>query len=337
MTTSLSDADLARALTNMARDNPGLFASTLHHGSPALLPDTKTTVRAHYVLSDASGNVRVPQLAEVLADQIVFFCIPRSDIKALKGLPEDQRISANNRLYRQAKQTFAKAQPLTGEGTELLLFTFLENILRVPQIMTKMSIKTSENVHVHGADAVHATLTENGNLALYWGEAKMYDKLGAAITSCFDSIEPFLRMDWSVIRRDLFLLTHYLDSSDDEVKLRLLRFFDQESAESVKVEARGACVIGFSLEDYPKLPHDLEGLQALIDASFEEWSKKVGTKLAAKGLEHIEMEIFLVPVPSAQKFRDTILTTLDIPVAVKTKKTPDEKTAQTPNKKATKS
>lgn len=299
----------------MARNNPKLFASTLHHGPPALLPGTRTTVRTHYVLSDASGNVRLAQLAEVLADQIIFFCMPRSDIKALADLPEDQRISANSRLYRRAKQTFAKAQPLTGEGSELLLFAFLENILKVPQLMTKMSLKTSENVHVHGADAVHAALNEqNGNLALYWGEAKMYDDVGKALTACFKSLEPFLRMDWEVIRRDQWLVMHYLDMADEEVKLRLLRFFDQDNEDSVKVEARGACVIGFDLEDYPKLPHDLGGVQEIIDASFASWSKKVNRRVSSRNLKEIEIEVFLVPVPSAQSFRDTILATLDIPI-----------------------
>ncbi|MGO4192686.1 DUF1837 domain-containing protein [Arthrobacter sp. YAF17] len=314
MTGTLSDEDLARALTHMARDNPDLFASTLHHGTPTLLPDTKTTIRTHYVMSDASGNVRVSQLAEVLADQIVFFCMPRSDIKEMNELPENQRIPANNLLYRRAKQTFAKAQPLTGEGSELLLFALLENILRVPQIMTKMSLKTSENVHVHGADAVHAALVENGNLALYWGEAKMYDKIGAALTSCFDSLEPYLRMDWDVIRRDLFLITHFLDAADDAVKLRLLQFFDQSNAASVKVEARGACVIGFSLDDYPTLPHELARVESAINESLANWAKNVGAKLKARSLEHIEIEVFLVPVPSAQGFRNTILSTLDIPL-----------------------
>ncbi|RAX14901.1 DUF1837 domain-containing protein [Pseudarthrobacter sp. AG30] len=311
---TLSDYDLARALTNMARDNPKLFGSTLHHGPPTLLPGTKTTVRTHYILSDASGNVRLSQLAEVLADQIVFFCIPRSDIKALNNLPEDERVAANNRLYRRARQTFARAQPMTGEGSELLLFALLENILKVPQLMTKMSLKTSENVHVHGADAVHAALEQNGNLALYWGEAKMYEDVGKALTACFDSLEPFLRMDWEVIRRDQWLVMHYLDMADEEVKLRLLRFFDQESEDSVNVEARGACVIGFDLASYPRLPHDLDSVQEAIDASLASWSAKINTRLSAKNLQEIEIEVFLVPVPSAQMFRNTILSTLDIPV-----------------------
>lgn len=169
-------------------------------------------------------------------------------------------------------------------------------------------------MHVHGADAVHAALEENGNLALYWGEAKMYDDIGTALTACFKSLEPFLRMDWEVIRRDQWLVMHYLDTADEEVKLRLLRFFDQANEDSVKVEARGACVIGFDLEDYPKLPHDLESVQSVIDSRIASWSKKIDTRLTSRGLEGIELEIFLVPVPSAQSFRNTILSTLDIPV-----------------------
>jgi hypothetical protein len=311
----LSDEDLARALKNMARNNPGLLDSTLHCSAPALLSGTKTTVRTHYILSDASGNVRLSQLAEVLADQIIFFCIPRSDIKGLAALPEHQRIAASSRLYRRAKETFAQAQPMTGEGSELLLFTLLENVLEVPQLMTKMSLKTSENVHVHGADAVHAVLEEDsGNLALYWGEAKMYEDIGDALSACFKSLEPFLRMDWDVIRRDQWLVMHYLDTADDDVKLRLLRFFDQDSTESVKVEARGACVIGFDHKNYPKLPRDFQKVQEDIEANLAAWIKKVNRRLNSRNLHEIEIEIFLVPVPSAQEFRNAIMATLDIPI-----------------------
>lgn len=311
----LSDENFARALKNMARYNPGLLDSTLHHGEPTILSGTKTTVRTHYVLSDANGNVRLSQLAEVLADQIIFFCIPRSDIKRLSDLPEHQRIAASSRLYRRAKETFAQAQPMTGEGSELLLFTLLENILEVPQLMTKMSLKTSENVHVHGADAVHAVLEEeSGNLALYWGEAKMYADVGDALSACFKSLEPFLRMDWEVIRRDQWLVMHYLDTADEEVKLRLLRFFDQDSTESVKVEARGACVIGFDHKNYPKLPHDIVAIQEKIEANLASWIKKINRRLYSRKLQEIAIEIFLVPVPSAQEFRNAIMTTLDIPI-----------------------
>lgn len=298
----------------MARDNPQIFASTLHELPARTLDGTRTTARTHFVTSDASGNLRLAQLAEVLADQIVFFCVPRSDIKALADLSDDERVAANNRLYRRARQTFARAQPLTGEGSELLLFSFLENLLRVPQLMTKMSLKTSENVHVHGADAVHASMEDNGNLALYWGEAKMYDDIGRALTACFKSLEPFLKMDWETIRRDQWLVMHYLDTANEDVKLRLLRFFDQDCEDSVRVEARGACVIGFDLADYPRLPHELAEAQETVNASIDRWTKSIHSRLKNKGLTEFEIEVFLVPVPSAQTFRNTILSTLDIPL-----------------------
>ena len=82
----------------------------------------------------------------------------------------------------------------TGEGGEILLYILTQDILKLPQLISKMSLKTSAKMHYQGADGVHFRYNRTtGNLELYWAEAKMYQNLNAALTNCFDSLKGFLR------------------------------------------------------------------------------------------------------------------------------------------------
>ena len=81
----------------------------------------------------------------------------------------------------------------TGEGGEILLYILTQDILKLPQLISKMSLKTSTKMHYQGADGVHFQYNSiTGNLELYWAEAKMYQDLNAAVANCFDSLKEFL-------------------------------------------------------------------------------------------------------------------------------------------------
>jgi hypothetical protein len=83
------------------------------------------------------------------------------------------------------------SKPVTASG-ELLLFLLMERLLGLPQLLAKMSLKTSGNVHVHGSDGVHASLGDDGILDVYWGESKLYKSSSDAFSDCFESIAPLL-------------------------------------------------------------------------------------------------------------------------------------------------
>lgn len=84
----------------------------------------------------------------------------------------------------------------TGEGGEILLYILTQDILKLPQLISKMSLKTSAKMHYQGADGVHFRYNRTtGNLELYWAEAKMYQNLNAALTNCFDSLKGFYRSE----------------------------------------------------------------------------------------------------------------------------------------------
>jgi hypothetical protein len=176
-----------------------------------------------------------------------------------------------------------------------------------------MSLKTNTEMQIHGADGVHATLLENGDLALYWGEAKMYESLSSAMSSCLDSLKPYL--EGGAQEQDLFLVRHYADAGDQELTVRLLEFFNDSSPLSAHVEMRGACLVGFTHDNYPTLPKEFEAVKSTLDELVTTWSASMSTRVKNRNLEAFEIEVFFVPVPSVEEFRKAIKHAIGIPIA----------------------
>lgn len=184
---------LVEALQRLARtEDRSLDPYLVTVGETPVLADSRATCRCHFVRTDPQGNPRVPALINMLADQVVDYCIPRSRIDEAR----DHLLRTNStdkilQLQREAKDLFTKIKT-SGEGGELLLYALLEIALGLPQILCKMSLKTNPQVHYHGVDGVHAQALADGKLAVYWGEAKLYAEVNSAIDAAMTSLAPFL-------------------------------------------------------------------------------------------------------------------------------------------------
>jgi hypothetical protein len=290
----------------MVRGDWGDLGNIVHE-LPALpaLDGVKVNLHCHFLRSNANDIAQVKPLARILAKQIVAYCIPRSEIEAARSLDFDEQVEEITRLTQMAQELFTTTQPNTGEGGELLLYSLLEKNLGAPQILSKMSLKTSSEMQIHGVDGVHAKLLDNGDLAVYWGEAKMYKSVQKALSECFDSLAPYLLGESD--QRDVFLLQHYLDAGNDELTSRLLEYFDDKNALSSHVEVRGACLIGFSHSDYPVLPKMLSTISGELDVAAKSWGQGIKTRVMNRKIEGFEIEVFCVPVPSISDFRKAIL------------------------------
>ena len=308
------DPALAESLRRIVRGGwDEIESSVVEFGPPTSITGSKATLRCHFLRSDPNGRPRLTALAQQLADQVVHFCIPRSDLVEAMGLTSDRAATAVARLARDAAKLFTQTQLKTGEGAELMLFVLLEKSLGIPQVLSKMSLKTSTEMQYHGADGVHAELLENGDLALYWGEAKLYESVPEAMSDCLDSLAPYLKGDAQ--EQDVYLLRHYADTGQEELTARLLEYFDYGSMKSADVEMRGACLIGFNHADYPSLPRELESSRSTIEETVQSWQKSMATRLKNRGLLDFVIEVFFVPVPSVVEFRTAVKRELGIPVA----------------------
>jgi hypothetical protein len=258
---------------------------------------------------------RVEQLAKKLATQLIDYCIPRSRLEeAFADKEATGATEAIARLTQEARSLFTLAEN-SGEGGEMLLYLLLELELGLPQLLCKMPLKTNTEVHYHGVDGVHGTLNEDGDLALYWCESKLYKDIGKAITDCFTSLAPFLAGGTvGSAERDVLLLRQNLDTGNPDLDAQLIRFLTDDDPLSTTLEIRGACLIGFTLEDYPD-PFEADGKEvaAEVAAQVEKWVERIRDRVIASELSAFEIEVFCVPFPSIADFRAEMKRQLGLP------------------------
>jgi hypothetical protein len=303
------DAWFIRALRRQARNDSGRLAKMLlSFEEPGYLDGTKSRFRTHFLAHDGTGSPVIGKLARHLASEIVFFCIPRARVREAERAHIKQGDPRKLfRLNSEARKLFTTLEN-SGEGGELLLYALLESILGIPQILCKMPHKTNTEMHVHGTDGIHAQALPGGRLALYWGESKLHKSVSSAISECFESIEPFLHAARDgELPQDILLARDNLDAGSKRLNRRLIKFFDEESPDSLKVEVRAACLVGFSVDNYPDLADAEETLRSEWAKAVTAWKASAKGKIEALNLVSFEIELFCIPFPSVDIFRRTML------------------------------
>lgn len=281
------------------------------------IENTKAIGHCYCVKLDANGNVRWKDLVDFMADQIIDYAIPRKEIiDAQEYFLRTQSTSKILRLKEKAKALFTDIKT-TGEGGEMLLYILTKEFLKIPQLISKMSLKTSGNVHYHGVDGIHVKYdVTTKSMMLYWGESKMYADVHDALRECFESLKGFL-LDTlgasSVQERDLQLISANLNPNvvDDDLEKLLVRYFDKDDDLSNKVQYKGVCFVGFDCSNYPDKPlsKTTDGVKAEITKELKKWTESASTKiLKHTNLERYEINLFLIPFPSIQQFRDYFIT-----------------------------
>jgi len=98
-------------------------------------------------------------------------------------------INQPGHLSKLARSKFIEYLDKSGELGELILYAFLETHLCAPKILSKVELKTSPNMPVHGSDGVHYLKLSNGNYQLIFCESKTIKSLNSAIKSALKSIK----------------------------------------------------------------------------------------------------------------------------------------------------
>lgn len=259
---------------------------------------------------DGNGRVQPTALAEFLRHAAVSYAVPKSELQEaqLRDI-EHGSGAAVSRLADKARRLFVGLEK-TGEGGELVLSLLAEQKLKLPQIIAKMSLKTSEGMHYNGADGVHAAIGEDDKLILYWGEAKVYKSVTTAIKSCFNSMAPFLVEEESTSSqrtRDLELLRDHVDLSDEATQQAIRLYFDSTKRQSKMVEYRGLALIGFDAKIYGDEKTTTEKVHALASTEVKKWGRTLSQRAKKAGIDKFSIELIFLPLPSADGFRKSFL------------------------------
>lgn len=311
--------EIANRLAAMCTQSPAdLEAYFITADQAVTFENTRTTARCHVLRREGNGVPRVNGLASLLSRKVVDYAIPRRDIEEAN----DAYILTGStagfvKLAQKASGLFTHIKN-TGEGGELLLYLLAEAFLGIPQIISKMHLKTNPQVHYHGVDGVHASVDpETGLLALWWGESKLYASLTKGIRSCLDSIVQYLipdAPDGSPVERDIDLLSAHAEFSDPGLVTAFKKFLNPDDPHFNRVQYRGICLVGFDQENYPEaLSEDPVSFAEEVTQSILSWRETARLSVTQHALNQTVLEIFLIPFPSVEELRASFLRSLGVP------------------------
>lgn len=278
--------------------------------------DTNTRVHCYRLPIDANGRVRFKPLAEFLRDRIVDYAIPRQRINEAKdSFNQTGSTALVTKLEGEAKGLFTSLSK-SGEGGELLIFAFAEAVFGLSQIICKMSLKTSPEMHYHGADGVYAEGTDSGDLKVYWGESKLYGNPSTAVRDCLKSLAPFL-VDHdggdSARSQDIFLINEFANFDDPALAEGLKQYFDLDNQKSLSLKHCGIALIGFDSSSYldDGLNIDEGALDDGLRSQIPSWVKQIKKRIGVEKIEQYDIHFICVPMRAVEEFRSYFLSLLD--------------------------
>lgn len=150
-----------------------------------------------FTLKISNNSFNYNELVELLGNKLYHFALSRSVINDLKQNDQlntliDKAKSKLREYIEKEKASVKAGQNEGGELGELLLYCLLECHLNAPKILSKLEIKTSNQMYVNGADGVHLLKITDKDYQLVFGESKLHADLGGGISEAFKSVKTLL-------------------------------------------------------------------------------------------------------------------------------------------------
>ena len=296
---------LLSTLNRLARGDFNSYEAFLHTvEKEKKIDETETISYWHCIELDGNGRDRTKDFVKNIITDIIDYVIPRSRIaEAYEKYRKDSTSRNIMKLRQEAQETFVDSVN-SGELGELILFVLAEKFLKLPQVICKMNLKTSSNMHFHGADGVYLGLTDNNNLALHWGESKIYQSFSDAVERCLDSLNILLNANGGILsadNRDFILLKQFIDLNDKKIEDVLKQYLDRDNPNFNKVEIRAIAFVGFEQDNYyPQAPNK----ETRILQEIPKLNKTIQDKLKMKKLDSFVIHFFCIPFKSVKVLRE---------------------------------
>lgn len=277
-----------------------------------------------YYLAFKNKQPSIDEFIEFIYYKLIYFCIPYSK---RKKYIDKWRTTGDLRYWLElsdkAKQLFIRAKKLrriTGEPGELILYILLEAVMKAPQIVCKMHLKTSVNMPVHGSDAIHIAYDDNTQiLCLYWGQSKLYKQLTAALDETCISISGFLtdQGNGAPKERDLEIIRDHITIENENLRAQILNYLDPYEAQSNEIEECHACFVGFEYDLLSQLDKiDKTELIKHFESKYRERAESAietfEEKIVEHKINHLNFVFFLIPFRDMVELRTKFLNRLGV-------------------------
>jgi hypothetical protein len=302
-------------ISSLAEEHDDLQARirTLTH--KARSKDGRVGIHAHF-LAFRDREPTVGEFVSLLSCKLITFCLHRKYIqdeqKKWSGLSSSKMMERVTRLHHQALDLFKKASRNTnrnGEFGELITFLLIESVLKAPQFVAKMSLKTSTEMPVHGSDGIHLGYdSEAGVLRLYWGESKCHASINDAIQTAVDSIKD--NLDHKKASHELFLVEQYFDLAGfpEEFREAILSFLNPYNENYNKRVDVSVMFIAFDFAAFSVLnnlsPEEVEAaFSDQLRKVLPDYVRRLDGALEKSAVKSHTIEVFFLPVPSIAAMR----------------------------------
>jgi uncharacterized protein DUF1837 len=259
-------------------------------------------------------------LAEFLAQQVVNYVVPlkkrREVLKSAVSAKGGADFSNINKLNMEARKKFIEFNEedpgRASEIGELLAYLVAIQWLGAFQVASKMALKTSFNMPVHGLDGIHAVF-QNGVMTLYFLESKLADSAGAGLRDFCTSVKQFgdkrkqYLLEYSIIA-DLSNLDA-LEPADRDLALSYLDVYGSNKSKRIE---RSVGVVCYSENTFNlKLPKSGSTTPQMHEDAFavqysqllQKFRNQFTKALSKNGLSHAECQAWLVAVPNKNELR----------------------------------
>lgn len=312
---SFNPDELQKFIASLAANHDDLAARLRVLTHSVKSQDANVQIHAHY-FPFRGGKPTVGEFIEILASKLVRFCLPGKSInetqKKWKGLSRDKVMESAIALHNKAVDLFKRANKATnrnGEFGEVITFLLIESVLRAPQLVAKMSLKTSPQMPVHGSDGIHFKFDASaGNLRLFWGESKCYGSVSQALAEAVTSVADNLKH--GKMSHELFLIEQHADMTEfpNEFREAVLSFLDPYDDNYNKRVDTSVILIVFDFDAFAKMnaltASQVEGaFCAALAQELENCVQRLDTQLQKHGVSQHSIEVFFLPAPSVGEMR----------------------------------
>lgn len=307
---------LDKLVASLAEDHDDLKPRLRSVADPAQSARSGVRIHAHY-FAFRGGKPTVDQFVELLSTKLVAFCLPRRHIKRVQdswtSLPPSKVTESAVGLHNRAIDLFKKANKATnrnGEFGELIAYLLIESVLRAPQLVAKMSLKTSPQMAVHGSDGIHCKFESSGKkLRLFWGESKCYQAVNDALAKAAKSVAD--NLEHAKMEHELFLIEQHADLTGlpKEVEEALMSFLDPYDENwNLRLDT-SVMLIAFDFDAFASVEGlSAEDVEPAFEAKLREELKTLAVRLddelANHNVPQHDLEVFFLPLPSVVAMRE---------------------------------
>jgi Cap4 SAVED domain len=265
----------------------------------------------------------ISEFVDLLSDHLVNYAVPLSKRReaALRDVssPSGGNLSFSQRLRREAVKTLIAYSEQTkaryGEVGELISYVIAAHFLRAPQIGSKLALKTSSEMPVHGVDGLHIRAERDGTVTFFTLESKLAPTAAQASREFCASASGYM-LSKKQRENELRLVTDFsnLDALEGDARQQAKAYFNVYGDTDVALRRREMHVgsLVYSEDHYsstlpkdPKRPITIheDNFRALYQSRLSQHKKNLVNQAEAQSLRLDGCAVFFLAIPSVDDLK----------------------------------